>query len=128
MRIATSLVVFAALAVQSPGSPEKPPSTNSTISVCKAKVVCPMVFEQVTTAPPESGITVASPASSIEAGLVQVRKVSPLPIVAMAESQEWFFYATSDMKKERPNGETVMFISGFAIKRNTCRVVSFGVW
>jgi hypothetical protein len=126
MRFVTSLVVLAVLALESPGSPDKPPSTKSTIPVCKANAV-DAVFKQVTTAPPGSGFCVSQPVSSIEAGLVQVRRISDHPIIAMAETKGWFFYATSAMTEDK-TGEPVLFISGFAVKRNGRHVVGFGVW
>jgi hypothetical protein len=45
----------------------------------------------------------------------------------MAESEGWFFYATS-VARDKDTDEPVYMISGYAIKRDGRRVIKWSVW
>jgi hypothetical protein len=121
----SSLVLLAGLAVMSQGGPEKPRPAKPTVPVLGADAVCGMIVNQVTTASPELGYMVATPVSCLEEGLLRVP--SEERILAMAESEGWFFYATS-VVRDGTTDEPVMMLSGYAVKRGSRHVVGFGVW
>ena len=125
MRFMFSLVLVTGLAVVSQGSPEKPQPARPAVPVLKADAVYSFAFEQVTTASPKLGYRVATPVSCLEAGLLSMS--SKPPILAMAESKGWFFYATSAVRDGK-TGAPLHFLSGYAIKRGGRHVVGFGVW
>jgi hypothetical protein len=63
-----------------------------------------------------------APVTSLEGGLPYAQKASRLPILAMSESEGWFYYAT-DVGRDgygRPRG---VFTSGYAIKRGGRQVI-----
>jgi hypothetical protein len=125
MRPLFSLVLLTGLAVVSQGSPEKPKPAKPAVPVLKADAVYSRAVEQVTSAAPELGYRVACPVSCLEAGLHYLP--SERPILAMAESKGWFFYATS-VVRDGKTGEPVSFISGYAIKRGGRQVIGWSVW
>jgi len=70
----------------------------------------------------------SAPVTSLEAGLPHAQRASKRPILAMAESENWFYYATavSGDGLGRPNG---VLVEGFAIKRGSRQVVqAWGGW
>jgi hypothetical protein len=127
MRIMFSLVLLTGLAVVSRGSPEKPRAADPAVPVLKAASVYSSAIKQVATASPKLGQELPAPVSSLEAGLLQVRKTCDRPILAMAESGGWFFYATS-VVRESDTGKPVSMISGYAIKRDGRRLIGWSVW
>jgi hypothetical protein len=127
MRIVLSLVLLTGLVLVSRGAPEKPQPAKPAVPVLKADAVMRIALEQVTSASPEIGYDVPTPVASLEAGLLHVRKTADRPIVAMAEREGWFFYATS-VVQDGETGEPVCMISGYAIKRDGRRVIGWGVW
>ena len=127
MRIVPSLVLLTGLALVSQGAPEKPQPPKPAVPVLRANAVMTAALEQVTSASPELGYDVPTPVTSLEAGLLQVKKTSDRPILAMAERGGWFFYATSVVRDDK-TGAPVSMISGYAIKRDGRRVIGWGVW
>jgi hypothetical protein len=125
MRFLFSLVLLTGLAAVSQGSLDKPKPNKPTVPVLKADAVDSLAFKQVTSASPELGYRIAKPAASLEGGLRYM--LSDRPILAMAESKGWFFYATSVVTDQK-SGKPVHFLSGYAIKRDSRHVVGFGVW
>jgi hypothetical protein len=127
MRLMFSLVLLTGLAVVSPGSSKQPRSAKPAVPVLKADAVYSDAIKQVVTASPKLGFEVPSPVSSLKAGLLYVQKTSGQPILAMAESGGWFFYATS-VVRDNDTGKPVSMISGYAIKRDGRRVIGWSVW
>jgi hypothetical protein len=127
MRIVLSLVLLTGLALISRGAPEKPRPAKPAVPVLRANAVMTMALKQVTSASPDLGCDVARPVTSLEAGLLQVKKTSGRPILAMAERRGWFFYATSVVRDGKTDAPVSM-ISGYAIKRGGRRVIGWGVW
>jgi hypothetical protein len=127
MRIFLSLVLLTGLALVSQGAPEKPQPAKPAVPVLKATAVMSNALKQVTSASKELGYDVPTPVASLEAGLLQVKKTSDRPILAMAERGGWFFYATS-VARDQKTGAPVLMISGHAIKRDGRRVIGWGVW
>jgi len=115
------------LAVLSRGSPEKREPARPSVPVLKANAVFSSAIEQVTTASPKRGFEVPSSVCSLQEGLLHLQKTSERPILAMAESEGWFFYATSVVRSSE-TGDPEHFISGYAIKRGSRRVVGWSVW
>jgi hypothetical protein len=69
-----------------------------------------------------------APVTSLEAGLPHAQRASKRPILAMAESEHWFYYATAVGPDGlgRPNG---VLVEGYAIKRGSRQVVqAWGGW
>ena len=124
MRFVLPLVLLTGLAVVSQGAPEKP---RPAVPVLKAGAVYSNAVEQVTSASPKAGQELPTPVTSLEGGLRSVQKVSTRPILAMAESKGWFFYATS-VARDAKTDEPVYFISGYAVKRDGRRVIRWSVW
>jgi hypothetical protein len=127
MRVMLSLVVLTGLAVVSRGSPEKLRFAKLAVPVLNAAAVDANALKQVTTASPKLGHEVPTAASSLETGLLHVQKTYDRPILAMAESGGWFFYATS-VARESNTEKPVFMISGYAIKRDGRRVIRWSVW
>ena len=127
MRIVPSLVLLTGLALVSRGAPEKPQPAKPAVPVLRANAVMTIALKQVTSASPKLGYDLAKPVTSLKAGLLQVKKTSDQPILAMAERGGWFFYATS-VARDGKTGEPVYMISGYAIKRDGRRVVGWGAW
>jgi hypothetical protein len=123
MQIVLSLVLLTGLVLVSRGAPPAKPA----VPVLKADAVIGNALEQVTSASPKLGSDVPTPVSSLEAGLLHVQKTADRPIVAMAEREGWFFYATS-VARDGKTGEPVSMISGYAIKRDGRRVIGWSVW
>lgn len=64
---------------------------------------------------------------SLGEGLPAVRAVSLLPVVAVAEQDGWFFYATgifTDATTHQPVG----FITGLAVRRGSREIIGWGIW
>jgi hypothetical protein len=129
MRFLSTLALVTGLAAASPDSSAMSPSAEAVLAVpvLKADAVMSAAVEQVRSASPKLGYEVPGPVISLEAGLSQLQKYSKHPIVAMAESEGWFFYATSAVTDGK-TGEPLQFISGYAIKRGGCRVIGWSVW
>src|SRR5262245_4960221 len=105
MRFLFSLVLLTGLAVVSQGSSER------AVPVVK-DAVDPLAFRQLTSGTPGVVAATPVPVPSLERGLPFVRKASKEPILAMAESRGWFFYATAVARDGR--GRPEFFISGYA--------------
>jgi hypothetical protein len=127
MRIVLSLVLLTGLALVSQGASEKLQPAKPAVPVLKANGVMRNALEQVTSASPKLGYDVRTPVTSLEAGLLHVKKTSDRPILAMAEREGWFFYATS-VARDAKTGAPVSMISGYAIKRGGRRVIQWSVW
>ena len=127
MRGVLSLVFLTGFALVCRGAQEKCRPARPAVPVLKAVAVDKNALKQVTTAAPKMGAEVSTPVSSLEAGLPHARKTADRPILAMAESGGWFFYATSVVSDEK-TGAPVQFISGYAVKRDGRHVVGFSVW
>jgi hypothetical protein len=127
MRIVPSLVLLTGLALVGQGAPQKRQPAKPAVPVLKADAVDSNAIKQVTTASPKLGQEVPRPVASLEAGLLHVQKTSNRPILAMAQSRGWFFYATS-VARDSKTGEPVFMISGYAIKRDGQRVIGWSVW
>jgi hypothetical protein len=127
MRIVLSIVLLTGLALVSQGAPDKPQPAKPSVPVLRANAVMTIALKQVTSASPELGFDVATPVTSLEAGLLQVKKTTDRSILAMAERGGWFFYATSVVRDEKTD-EPVSMISGYAIKRDGWRVIRWSVW
>jgi hypothetical protein len=125
MRLLFSLGLLTGFVLVSQGSPPEKP--KAALPMFKADAVDPLAFKQVSTASPELGYDVPRPVTSLKGGLPAVQKAADHPIIAMAESKGWFFYATSAVR-DGQTGKPVFFLSGYAVKRGTRRVVGFGVW
>src|SRR5262245_60366977 len=99
MRFTFSLVLLTGLAVVSQGSPEKPQPSKPAVPVVKADAVISFTANQlvnvVRRSTPIAGHEASTPVSSLQEGLPFVQKAFKRPIVAMAESEGWFFYATT---------------------------------
>jgi hypothetical protein len=85
MRIVLSLVLMTGLAPVGQGAPEKPQPAKPAVPILTAGAVFRSALEQVTSACPERGYDVATPVTSLEAGLRHLKKTSAQPILAMAE-------------------------------------------
>jgi hypothetical protein len=127
MRIILSLVLLTGIALVSPGAQEKSQPAKPAVPVLSAKAVMTIALKQVISASPELGHDLPTPVTSLESGLGQVKKISKLPILAMAEKEGWFFYATSVARDGKTDAPLFM-ISGYAIKRDSLRVIGWGVW
>jgi hypothetical protein len=119
------LVLLVGIAVVSQGSPEKPRPAKPAVPVLRAGAVDARAIKQVTSASAELGYRIATPVSCLEGGLPYLP--SEERILAMAEVEGWFFYATSAVRDAKTK-EPVHFLSGYAIKRDGCHVMGFGVW
>ena len=83
-------------------------------------------FKQVTAATPHVVSKASAPVSTLESDLPQVRKFSKQTIIAMSESKDWLFYATSVARDK--NGRPVLFISGYAIQRDSRQFIGWSDW
>lgn len=132
MRFTFSLVLLTGFAVVSQGSPCKPQPSKPVVPVVKPDAIISFSTNQlvkvVQNATPIAGHAVPTPVSSLQDGLAYVQKAFKRPIVAMAESEGWFFYATTGFVGDEKAGERGIFISGYAIKRGSRQVVEWSVW
>jgi hypothetical protein len=121
MRFTCSLVLLAGFAAVSPGSAEKPQPARPAVPVVKDAILL-LVFESGTSARSKGIYETPAPVTSLAEGFPYAQKASRRPILAMSESEEWFFYATSVGRDGygRPQG---VFTSGYAIKRGGCQVI-----
>jgi hypothetical protein len=120
-----SLVLSTGLAAVSHGGPEKPPPPKPVIPVLQADAVDERAFQQVISASPELGYRTTAPVCYLERGLLYMPAEER--IVAMAEAEGWFFYATS-VVRDRQTGAPLHMLSGYAVKRDGRHVVGFGLW
>jgi hypothetical protein len=127
MRIVLSLVLLTVLALATQGADKKKQPAKPAVPVLNSRSVPSNAVKQVITASPEIGEHVPAAVCSLEAGLLQVRKITDRPILAMAEREGWFFYATS-VARDRDTDAPLFMISGYAVKRDSRRVISWGVW
>ena len=132
MRFTFSLILLTGLAVVSQGSPETSQPGKPAVPVVKADAVSSFAANRlvnvVQSTTPMAGYEAPTPVSSLQEGLPYVQKTFKRPIVAMAESEGWFFYATSAFLGDEKAGEEHFFISGYAIKRGGRQVVEWSVW
>src|SRR5262245_26241117 len=121
MRFTYSLVLLAGLTAISLGNPAKPQPARPAVPVVKDAILL-LSFESGPSTHPKGISETPAPVTSLADGLPYVQKASRLPILAMSESEEWFFYATSVGRDlyGRPQG---VFTSGYAIKRGGCQVI-----
>ena len=121
MRFTYSLGLLAGLAAVSPGNPTKPQPARPPVPVVKDAILL-LRFESGSSARSKGVHETPTPVTSLAEGLSYAQKASRLPILAMSESEEWFFYATSVGRDGygRPQG---VFTSGYAIKRGSCKVI-----
>jgi hypothetical protein len=125
MRIVPSLVLVLTLGGQA--AQEKPQPGRPGVPVLKAEAVIGNALKQVKSASPEPGFDAPTPVMTLEAGLLYVPNTADRPILAMAECEGWFFYATA-VARDGQTGLPVSMISGYAIKRGGRRVVEWSVW
>jgi hypothetical protein len=125
MRFLFALVLLTVVAVVSQGSSENAQPAERAVPVVK-DAVDPLAFRQLTSATPSVVGATPAPVPSLERGLRFVRKVSKEPILAMAESRGWFFYATAVARDGR--GRPEFFVSGYAIPRGGRQVIAWSVW
>ena len=64
---------------------------------------------------------------SLDEGLPPARAASALPILAVAEQDGWFLYATATFT-DATTHQPVGFISGLAIRHGTREIVSWSIW
>jgi hypothetical protein len=117
------LVLVTGLAVVSRGSPQQPQPAKPAVLVVKDAIVLFNFGPR-----PEVVSVAPAPVTSLEGGLPRAQKASKLPILAMSESEEWFYYATSVGRdgNGRPSG---VLIEGYAIKRGGRQVIlAWGGW
>jgi len=127
MRIVLSLVLLTGLGLVGQATPQKSQPDKAAVPVLKADAVDSSAIKQVTTASPKLGHEIPTRVASLEKGLMHVQKISNEPILAMAQSSGWFFYATS-VAWDSKTGEPAFMISGYAIKRDGQRVIGWSVW
>jgi hypothetical protein len=120
-----SLVLSTGLAAVSQDGPENPPPAQAAIPVLKPEAVPKNAIKQVTTASPKLGYRTTAAVCFLERGLLYLPE--DRPILAMAEADGWFFYATS-VARDGQTGVPVYMISGYAVKRDGRHVVGFSVW
>jgi hypothetical protein len=125
MRFMSVLVLLTGLAIVSRGGPTKPEPAEPAVPVVKDAVEG-FAFKQVTSATPHVVSETPAPVSILESGLPHVRKFSKRPVIAMSESKDWFFYATSVARDK--NGRPKLFLSGYAIQRDGRQVIGWSVW
>jgi hypothetical protein len=118
------LILLTGLSVLNLGNPE---NSQPPVPVVKADMVDSFALKQVTTASPDLGIKIPVPVASLWRGLTYAQKAANRPILAMSESNGWFFYATSVARDDK-TGEPRFLISGYAIKRGGRRVIHWSVW
>jgi hypothetical protein len=118
-----SLVLLTGLAVVGQGSSQQPKPARPAVPVVKDAIVLFNFGPR-----PKVVYEAPAPVTSLEGGLPYVQKASKLPILAMSESAERFFYATSVGQDGygRPRG---VFNGGYAIKRGSRQVIfAWGGW
>jgi len=64
---------------------------------------------------------------SLGEGLPVARAVSALPILAVADQDGWFFYATATFT-DATTHQPVGFISGLAIRHGTRDIFTWSIW
>lgn len=132
MRFLFSLVLLTALGVVSQACPETSQPGKPAVPVLKPDSVTSFranrLVDVARSSPPLAGYEAPAPVCSLQDGLSYLQKASRQPIVAMAESEGWFFYATTAGVGDEKKGELSLFISGYAIKRGSRQVVEWGVW
>ena len=126
MRCLSVLVLLGCLAAVSLGRPAPPEPTKPADPVVKVALHESAVTQITSSTSWPVVLEAPAPVSTLESGLTQVRKFSKPPIVAMAETKDWFFYATcaGGAKDGRPD----WFISGYLIKRDGRQFTSFSIW
>jgi hypothetical protein len=122
MQLLYSLALLTGLAVVSHRGWEKAQLAEKAVPVAKDADI-DFALDGLESGDPYVAAKVPAPVSSLESGLPHVQKVSKQPILAMAESKEWFIYATALGKVDK--GEPLLFISGYAIKRDGREVVGW---
>jgi len=127
MRNVLPLVLVTGLALISQGAPTGSRSAEPSVPVLKAGAVGSNALKQVTSVSPDFGNVVPTPIPSLEAGLACVKRTFDRPILAMAERDGWFFYATS-VARDQDTDEPVYMISGYTIKRDGRRIFKWSVW
>lgn len=111
-------------------SPQKPAISEAAPPVVvsgRTPVAFYSALTQLTSESRKVASTVAKPVSTIGEGLPQVQKVSPRPILALAEQEDWFFYATATATDQTTH-QPVSFIAGYAIKKGGREIIQWSVW
>jgi hypothetical protein len=127
MQFMLSFVLLTGLAQISQGTLDKQQPPKAAVPVLQAQAVGSSAVKQVKNAPPKLGDEVPAPATSLNVGLRYAQKVANRPILAMAERDGWFFYATSVAQDEK-TGAPMFMISGYAIQRDGGRVIRWSIW
>ena len=127
MQFMLSFVLLTGLAQMSQGAPGKQQPPKAAVPVLQAQAVGSNAVKQVKNAPPKLGDEVPASVTSLEAGLRHAQKTANHPILAMAERDGWFFYATSVARSDK-TGVAVFMISGYAIQRDGRHVIRWSVW
>jgi hypothetical protein len=129
-RLTAMLVTLAILSAGCASHPE-PGSSLDGVPVLASSADRPMVpklaFKQLAAKNRKSLGQARNKIHSLEEGLPVVRAVSALPIIAVAEQNGWFFYATAtftDDTTHQPNG----FVSGLAIRHGTRDIICWSIW
>jgi len=122
MRFLFSVVLLTGLTLASHGGWEKAQPAAKAVPVAKDADI-DFALDGLESGDPYVAAEGPAPVSSLESGLPHVQKVSKQPILAMAESKKWFIYATAVGRAEK--GEPLLFISGYAIKRDGREVVGW---
>jgi hypothetical protein len=117
MRFTGSLVLLTGLVVVGQGGPGKPRPARPAVPVVKDAIVLFNFGPR-----PQVVAEAPAPVTSLEGGLSLAQKASKLPILAMSESETWFYYATYVGRDGygRPRG---VFNSGYAIRRGGRQVI-----
>jgi hypothetical protein len=131
MRFLLPLALFFGATVLSQGSPETAQPGRPAIPILKAEAVSSFDFNQlvnvVKNSRPMAGNEAPKPVTSLQDGLRHVQKAFNRPVVAMSESEGWYFYATKAMFNDQKNPTSAFFVSGYVIKRDSRQVVEWNV-
>jgi hypothetical protein len=125
--------IVATLAVITAGCASHPAAGSSidgvpvVASSAKQPMVPALAFKQLAAKDRKALNQARNKIHSLDEGLQVARAASALPILAAADEDGWFFYATATFT-DATTHQPVGFISGLAIRHGTRDIFTWSIW
>jgi hypothetical protein len=104
------------------------PDANPPVVVSgRTSIAYETILAQLTSKTRKIAGETATSLSALMQGLPAVQRVSSRPVLAVAEQENWFFYATS-IATGQTTHQPVSFLGGYAIKRGGREIIEWSVW
>ena len=129
MRCLPCLLVLIGLASSTPDRPSAEQAPADKVPVVKNDPTDSVITDHIRKQLRRANVVgqAPGPVGNLRQGLAAVRQVVEEKVVAMAEADGWFYYATV-LARDAQTGKPRLFVSGYAIRRDGRDVIRWDAW